>query len=200
MYDEIVIVSLLAFTVVGLYGLGSLANRRLSNKYLRETWSQLRRLRIPGELRSLGSSGFVITLEEPRKDIARLDVSLVLEKREFPLNWLVDRLRKKRDTLTISILYNKGIYDKDLEVFRRGNYYGDSLHKYREKCDRVDDIYIHPSGINMDRKVKRIEGVLRKYDGVYLVSISRHRRMLTVVASAREIYRLKNIVDDLLSL
>lgn len=200
MYEEIIIVTLVAFTIVGLYGLGSLINRWIANKHLKKVWNQLRKIGAEGEFRTLGSSGFIITLEKPTQTIKRIDVSLVLEKRDFPLNWLIDRLRGKRDTLTIGILYKNLFLPKRVEIFRRGNYFGDSLYKYRNNLKELGNIYLNPSEMINNKKVRKLINLIDKYKGIYFISYKKDRNMLVLGSSTNEVNSLNKIIHYLFSL
>lgn len=201
MYEELVLVTLLAFTIIGLYGAGSLINRRKSNKILMTIWRQLKRLDVPGEYRTLGSSGFIISLTEINKRIKRIDVSLVLEKREFPLNWAIDRLKGKRDTITISIIYNNQIYDKEIELFRKGNYYGDAIMKYRKKVKKLNgDIYIYPGDLELDTKIRKLQKILKEYGEVYLISIKRGKKILTIISGIKIMENIYKLIKRLISI
>lgn len=201
MYEEIVLITLLAFTIIGLYGAGSLINRRKSNKYLQIAWRQLKKLGVSGEYRELGSSGFIITLTDIGDNIKRVDVSLVLEKREFPLNWLIDRLRGKRDTVTISIIYNNQIYNREIDIFRLGNYYGDTLLKYRGEASSInEEMYIYPSDIVIDSKIKKMIKIVTEYKDIYLVSIKGGKKILTVIFGTRHIDDIHGLMKRLLGI
>ncbi len=200
MYEEIIIVTLIAFTIVGLYGLGSLTNRLISNKHLKKTWRQLRKIGVEGEYKSLGSSGFIISLENPNKNISRVDVSIILEKREFPLNWIIDRLRGKRDTLTISIIYKNMFLPERVEIFRRGNYYGDSLYKYRSNLEKVKDLYLAPSKLIKNRKIKKLTSIMDRYSGIYFITYEANKNMLVLASSIKEIDNLNRIINQLFSI
>ena len=199
-YEELTIITLIAFTLVGLYGLGSLINRLKSNKYLKTVWKQLKKLGKQAEYKNLGSSGFIITINDVNKNTKRIDISVLLGKREFPLNWIIDKLRKKDDTFSLNIIYHRQIYNMEVTLVRPGNYYGDTYIKYHKEYLERDGFYIYPKSINLDRKINQLLKIVRKYEHINMLTIKPNRKSVLLIANIRIITNLSELLEKLINL
>lgn len=183
-------ITLLAFAFVGFYGAGSFYNRHISNKMLKIVWKKLRKYNVEGELISLGSSGFIITLNKPTRYFNSLAVSMVLGKREFPINWLIDFLRGKRDTLNIKVVLKRRP-PINIEIFRGNNYYGKILSK-KLGIRISEDIIIIP---NINYKFSEyIKRTMIKEKDIWWVSIREKGIHLSINCNARLIYTLDKVL------
>jgi len=172
--EQILYITLLAFAFIGWYGAGALYNRRKSNKTMKSVWRTAKRYGVPGKLTSLGSSGFIINITEPTEKLRWITISLILSKRELPINWLVDALRGKRDTITIKATYkNKPRYE--FNIFRVNNYFGKTLSTRYNQEDllKIDDIYIYPRGEASKKKVVDAIDLMKKNREIWWISLSR---------------------------
>jgi hypothetical protein len=96
------VIGLCAFLVLW-YGVGSIYNRHLGRRLYLWLESGLAVLGGRREASWIGSlaSGARIHITRAEPPFARLEITLLLARREIPLLWLIDHLRGKRDKLII---------------------------------------------------------------------------------------------------
>ncbi len=196
-----VAITLLAFGFVGWYGAGSLYNRFVSKKLMRKIGESLKKYRVSKELTTLGSSGFIVNMDKPMEKIRKLSISVVLSKREMPINWIVDYVRGKRDTITIkAVLASKPRYDVD--VFRIDNYYGKILSRKldMDKAAILDGVYVYPVEARGKGKVENILRIMRRSRGIWWVSVKReglHVMITSDSSTADNMRDLLRLLEDL---
>ncbi len=195
------IVTLLAIGFVGWYAVGSLYNRRRSNVMLRRVWRALRIFKAPGEMESLGSSGFIVALRKPTRHFRALSISLTLEKRELPVNWFVDLLRGKRDTLTVKVALKSPI-PVNAEVYRPKSYFGGIAERLSRKLGfqlrRRGEVTLAFEAYN-----GFLESILRfvaRNREIWWVSVRRDGGILIINSHASIIDRLDRLLQFLESL
>jgi hypothetical protein len=194
-------ITLLAFGFVGWYGAGSLFNRYKSKKMLKTVAQHLKKYRGSKEVTPLGSSGFIIDMDKPTDKIKKLSLGIVLSKRELPINWIVDYIRGKRDTLTIKAVFNKKPgYDAD--IYRLDNYYGKILHKKvaKDRYRELGGVYLYPGDAIKKGKVKNAVRFMEREKGVWWISLKREGVHLIITANPRVVDNLGSImrlIEDL---
>ena len=184
-------ITLLAFGFVGWYGAGSLFNRYKSRRMLKTIARHLKKYGGSKEVTPLGSSGFIINMDKPSDGIRKLSLGVVLSKRELPINWIVDYIRGKRDTLTIKAVFNKKPgYDAD--IYRVDNYYGRTIHRKlaKDRYRELDGVYVFPSDVVKKGKVKSIVRLMEKIEGIWWISLKKEGVHLIITAHPK-------VVDDL---
>jgi hypothetical protein len=197
---ELILITALALLFIGSYGAGALYNRLKSNRILKRIWRQLKIYGVSGEYTSLGSSGFIIRLKNPTKKIKALEITIVLGKREFPINWIIDLIRGKRDNITIkSIFEKKPKYE--IDIFKRGNYYGNILaRKLGDNVDTTNQIYVYPKGNLNKEKVSRITDFFNKNKGIWWASLRKTPPHLLIIGSlniANNINKVIKLVTEI---
>ena len=196
-----IVITLLAFGFIGWYGVGSLYNRYRSNKIMKIIWAETKKYRIPGELTTLGSSGFIINIDKPTERISKLSIGVVMSKRELPINWMVDLIRGKRDTLMIkAVLNEKPKYDFD--IFRTNNYYGKNLRKRLNEKDRIEinSISIYPTVVKDRGKVNMALKFMEKEGDMWWISLKKEGVHLLLISNLKIASRIKKVlrlVEDL---
>ena len=195
-YQEFILITLLAFTVIGVYGFGSLYNRIKSRRIFKRSWSKIKGLGRRGELTSLGSSGFIIELEGKGEEVRGITFSVVLEKREFPINWIIDRLRGKKDTVTLTIHYTKDL-GAFIDIFRPRNYYGDRLlSRYGSNAKSVKmNIYIYSKGTAGETRINKLVRLFNTYKDLWWVNVDGKGRTIMIIGGLN----LIKDIDDILS-
>ena len=188
-------ITLLAFGFVGWYGAGSLFNRYKSRRLLKTVAQHLKKYKGSKEVTPLGSSGFIINMDKPTDKIKKLSLGVVLSKRELPINWIVDYIRGKRDTLTIKAVFNKKPgYDAD--VYRVDNYYGRAIHKkvVRGRYREVDGVYVYPGDAIKKGKVKSALRLMEREEDIWWISLKKEGVHLIITAHPKVVDNLGGII------
>lgn len=103
------LVGLCAFLVLW-FGAGYLLNRRQGQRLYRWLRAGLDALGPTWQTTWLGapSSGVRVAAADPSAPFAFVEIILLLENREMPVFWLLDRLRGRRDWLILKAAFDKG--------------------------------------------------------------------------------------------
>jgi len=188
-------ITALALGFVGWYGIGTVYNRHKSNTLLKKAWDMLRKYKVPGDLTSLGSSGFIIKLKKGTKHFKALIISVILEKRELPINWVIDLLRGKRDTLTVQIVI-KNQLPINAEAYRLKSYFGEIARKLAERegftIERRGQVEIayslkHPI-------LNQVARFLGKNSKVWWISLRKDKNTIVVNAHVDIVDRLEQLL------
>ena len=114
---------LLSLAFAAWFGAGYRFNVRRKAELLRSLRSLLGE---PINYASLGSSGFVFLA---RRGVVRVSVTLLLGKREFPVMWLVDRLRGRGDRVEVKAEGPRVEACVGITCLNRSSYWGRLLYR-----------------------------------------------------------------------
>jgi len=106
----------LTVSLIALYTVGSIWNRRIQRSFWRELRNVLKRYSRRISFKSFGSSGFKAAFRPPSGPLSKVEVSLVLLAREMPLYLLAAYAAGRRDLVIVKANLVKKP-DFQLEVF-----------------------------------------------------------------------------------
>ena len=116
---EMAIILGLTVSLIALYALGSIWNRRIQRSFWRELRTVLKRYSRRVSFKSLGSSGFKAAFRPSSGPLKKVEISLVLLAREMPLYLLAAYATGRRDMMIVKANLAERP-DFQLEVFGKG--------------------------------------------------------------------------------
>jgi len=112
MTDSLLLIIMLSAILIVWYIAGSVYNRRVSGKALREVREQIRDYVKKIDLRDLGS-GFILSASEMKKPIKALSITMSTIPRETPMG-VFSAIWGRRDLISVTLKLDKPVPDFDV--------------------------------------------------------------------------------------